>query len=1283
MKKGMKRLVSGLLAVAMVLATFGVNTKTASAEERTMQNYVYDGYEVDFDVTDAWDGAFNADVKIANTGDAEICDWALTFEFAHEIQNIWNATVVEHTGNTYVIKNADWNANIKPGESVAFGMTVLCDGEIAFPENFSFVMEEESVTAQDYSAEFMLYSDWGTGCTGAIVLSNLTDEPIENWQLEFDYDREIVDIANAVIVSHEQGHYVIKNAEYNADIAANSSVHISIVAGEGAAEERPENFTMQQTVVKDNTVDTEGGTVETPEEEKNLVLYVLPNYDSESKSLTITWFINVEDGRYEIMHSADGKEYSILDTVVGNTTYQRAIEEEFGTRYIKVVYVGMNNERIEAVPFVLFAGDNGYSIRQLDSDSDGISDEYEVIFGTDLNAPDTDKDGLSDYDEIYTTKTDPSVFDSVEEGISDAEADVDKDKLSNKEELAYGTDATEADMDKDGLSDYDEIFIYKTKPETDDTDGDTLIDGDEVILGLDPLNPKSFGVPDAEYKVSQKIAADSIAFAEINNTNAPYELFMEITAAGCVEHSIVAELSPYTQNLSDNSALVGEVFSLGYDNSFDNATVNLKIDSDFINTLSDNTSEFTGLEGIKRLYVFRYDEEFSTLYPVETTITSNMLSFTTNELGTYCIIDLNKWLMTLPIEFDNNVTTYSLKTRNVSVFDDTEDLTQSSVEYWDDNIDIPVDLPENYDKIVTESIQNSIDKIQSELAEIEKVQTYSLRGNTSNTTIKKSKVDLVYVIDTSGSMSSAISTAKSSMYELVEFLDNARIDTNVAVVSYSDYRCEGTNGAIIHKNAGSIWATTPEEATALINQVALFGCGHETPLDGIEMAHQLDYRTGATKFIVLITDESFYYSDNRYGIISMNELAEILKADQIYTSVVCYSNHASSYAPLYEVTNGIQINLNSDWPQYLMEYIRTYIKEITEFTAISPTSLTQITLKHFPEYGSDTNSDDDELYDFEEIDWSRIVQSSDGLVLPTLGEYMAELFGANPYASLPVDSKVIDKVNALAILPILSNPNNGDSDGDGLKDHEDANRMQPYDARFLRTFEHVENLSNQWVDDLEVKSESTYNSISLIQKFFRSSHYNYITTLATGNVVGGYLVMGWHNAADFLWHFLVNTGTDYHYDAKAPVLDTNGGWKLFKKNMHTVQALCEDTVVDELYFITNPETAFQGTNFSSTGCANETAIAEDWWFSIGDAYSTMSINCKRQGDTYTAEIIYDLLDYYDWEVGSPLRGGLVTDGQMAELHAAGYAKQYKSIGTYNVTLTWNKGERIDGKEDVK
>lgn len=66
------------------------------------------------------------------------------------------------------------------GMQILSRVTVLCDEDITFPEGFSFVMEDESVTEQSYSAEFVSYSDWGTGCNGAIILSNLTEEPIEN-----------------------------------------------------------------------------------------------------------------------------------------------------------------------------------------------------------------------------------------------------------------------------------------------------------------------------------------------------------------------------------------------------------------------------------------------------------------------------------------------------------------------------------------------------------------------------------------------------------------------------------------------------------------------------------------------------------------------------------------------------------------------------------------------------------------------------------------------------------------------------------------------------------------------------------------------------------------------------------------------------------------------------------------------------------------------------------------------------------------------------------------------
>ena len=43
------------------------------------------------------------------------------------------------------------------------------------------------------------------------------------------------------------------------------------------------------------------------------------------------------------------------------------------------------------------------------------------------------------------------------------------------------------DVDSDGLSNADEVNIYHTNPDNSDTDGDTLSDGLEVQLGLDPL----------------------------------------------------------------------------------------------------------------------------------------------------------------------------------------------------------------------------------------------------------------------------------------------------------------------------------------------------------------------------------------------------------------------------------------------------------------------------------------------------------------------------------------------------------------------------------------------------------------------------------------------------------------------------------------------------------------------------------------------------------------------------------------------------------------------------
>lgn len=67
-----------------------------------------------------------------------------------------------------------------------------------------------------------------------------------------------------------------------------------------------------------------------------------------------------------------------------------------------------------------------------------------------------------------------------------APVDSDGDGLTDEEELLLGTDALLPDSDADGLPDKDEVKIYKTDPLDSDTDKDGYFDGEEVQNGYDP-----------------------------------------------------------------------------------------------------------------------------------------------------------------------------------------------------------------------------------------------------------------------------------------------------------------------------------------------------------------------------------------------------------------------------------------------------------------------------------------------------------------------------------------------------------------------------------------------------------------------------------------------------------------------------------------------------------------------------------------------------------------------------------------------------------------------------
>jgi len=107
-----------------------------------------------------------------------------------------------------------------------------------------------------------------------------------------------------------------------------------------------------------------------------------------------------------------------------------------------------------------------------------------------LRAGDQDGDGIqAAYDNCDRTAN-PGQEDFNADMIGDACQDSDGDGLLDADEIAMGTDPGNPDTDGDGLDDGDEINIHGTDPTDSDTDDDGLSDGDEVktydTLPLDP-----------------------------------------------------------------------------------------------------------------------------------------------------------------------------------------------------------------------------------------------------------------------------------------------------------------------------------------------------------------------------------------------------------------------------------------------------------------------------------------------------------------------------------------------------------------------------------------------------------------------------------------------------------------------------------------------------------------------------------------------------------------------------------------------------------------------------
>ena len=108
------------------------NAQFECLEART----VFAGVVADYAVTENWGSGFIGEIQLSNQQTADVTNWRLEFDYGASISSIWNAQIVSHVGNHYVISNAGWNSTLAASSKTSFGFVASPGASANTPTNY-------------------------------------------------------------------------------------------------------------------------------------------------------------------------------------------------------------------------------------------------------------------------------------------------------------------------------------------------------------------------------------------------------------------------------------------------------------------------------------------------------------------------------------------------------------------------------------------------------------------------------------------------------------------------------------------------------------------------------------------------------------------------------------------------------------------------------------------------------------------------------------------------------------------------------------------------------------------------------------------------------------------------------------------------------------------------------------------------------------------------------------------------------------------------------------------
>lgn len=233
--------------------------------------------------------------------------------------------------------------------------------------------------------------------------------------------------------------------------------------------------------------------------------------------------------------------------------------------------------------------------------------------------------------------------------------------------------------------------------------------------------------------------------------------------------------------------------------------------------------------------------------------------------------------------------------------------------------DNPNALPESY-------VDNSNDALYAMLEEL------SSAPMPLDSSLSGTKVDLFFVIDSTGSMFDYIEDVKANVAEFARSIGETGVSLRLGLIDYRDIEEDGDDSTVVHEPGYSPWM----DVAGFINElttVSADGGGDtpETPIDALANLVEggIGWNSDAYKFAMLITDAG-YKTNNNHGIADMDEMIRLLQEKGIFVSTITPTYEAAAYGELAIMTGGVQIVLSDNFADDMMEYAEAVIGKVSD-----------------------------------------------------------------------------------------------------------------------------------------------------------------------------------------------------------------------------------------------------------------------------------------------------------------------------------------------------------------